>query len=452
MKKKSNDKKFESLRSLDGDQACWGQLSYWLERRFNIFDVLGASRMEIRHSNVLAWLLDPSDTHGLGNAFLAGIIRCIIDRNGGKDYHFLENLLSGNCKVFVDREYTSPNTDSKCRIDIRIVCGNNVIIIENKVGAGERETLKSEDGLINGQLKDYVEITNADFPSPEIKKAYLFLTPDGELPEDQDDQEIWGTLSYEDVLVVVENVCKSCAYIEEGPLRLIKDYLETLRRHVVKNEELLHACREVYLRHKAAFDLVKVTMDSERKRILDKSRRIVKDAIRAVQENQKDLGVYLCEPSNGGTNGCCPSFHSSRMDVLLPPLKSATGSWRNQANYFYWFMEVLSDDISTCVGYRLCLEFGGAGLSLDSQEIARMKKLYKAITGNEFVTVKTNGKNRAHHQTWDWDIATERGYDIDTKEGSAALSEWVCNAIKAAMKKELELIQGCFPGNTNGAN
>ena len=38
--------------------------------KFNIFDCLKLSRQEIRHSNFLAWLLDPKETHGLGDYFI----------------------------------------------------------------------------------------------------------------------------------------------------------------------------------------------------------------------------------------------------------------------------------------------------------------------------------------------------------------------------------------------
>ena len=39
-------------------------------RTFNPFDVLRYSDYEIRHSNVLAWLLQPDETHGIGGAFI----------------------------------------------------------------------------------------------------------------------------------------------------------------------------------------------------------------------------------------------------------------------------------------------------------------------------------------------------------------------------------------------
>jgi hypothetical protein len=42
--------------------------------RFNIFDVLRIARAEIRHSNFLAWLLDPAESHGQGDLFLKAIL------------------------------------------------------------------------------------------------------------------------------------------------------------------------------------------------------------------------------------------------------------------------------------------------------------------------------------------------------------------------------------------
>jgi hypothetical protein len=38
--------------------------------RFNTFRVLGIENMEIKHSQMLAWLLTPSESHGLGDQFL----------------------------------------------------------------------------------------------------------------------------------------------------------------------------------------------------------------------------------------------------------------------------------------------------------------------------------------------------------------------------------------------
>ncbi len=48
----------------------------------NIFDILKIGGMEIRHSNFLAWLLDPNESHGLGDIFLKNFLINTIKNNG----------------------------------------------------------------------------------------------------------------------------------------------------------------------------------------------------------------------------------------------------------------------------------------------------------------------------------------------------------------------------------
>jgi len=45
---------------------------------FNIFQVLGFEYGEIRHSNVLAWLLNPSESHGLDDLFLQNWLKRVL--------------------------------------------------------------------------------------------------------------------------------------------------------------------------------------------------------------------------------------------------------------------------------------------------------------------------------------------------------------------------------------
>ena len=48
--------------------------------KFNIFDCLKLSRQEIRHSNFLAWLLDPNETHGMNDYFLKEFLKEVLLR------------------------------------------------------------------------------------------------------------------------------------------------------------------------------------------------------------------------------------------------------------------------------------------------------------------------------------------------------------------------------------
>ncbi|MCY3820692.1 MAG: PD-(D/E)XK nuclease family protein [Gammaproteobacteria bacterium] len=51
---------------------------------FNTFDVLRYSDYEIRHSNVLGWLLAPSESHGLGGKFLKWFIEHHNEKSGSQ--------------------------------------------------------------------------------------------------------------------------------------------------------------------------------------------------------------------------------------------------------------------------------------------------------------------------------------------------------------------------------
>jgi hypothetical protein len=43
--------------------------------RFNILEALGVVRQELRHSDFLAFLMDPEGNHGLGDAFLKRLLQ-----------------------------------------------------------------------------------------------------------------------------------------------------------------------------------------------------------------------------------------------------------------------------------------------------------------------------------------------------------------------------------------
>ena len=73
----------EQLRILDKFLVDNPELEE-LSSKLSIFNILGVLRIEqaeIRHSNVLAWLLDPQGSHGLGQAFIRRILSTILLEN-----------------------------------------------------------------------------------------------------------------------------------------------------------------------------------------------------------------------------------------------------------------------------------------------------------------------------------------------------------------------------------
>ena len=114
----------EALQNFLLDIDCLDELLPWT-KRFNLFDVLKISRMEIRHSNMLAWLLNPNENHGFGDAFLKAIIQIVVQNDDNGRYDILETLLMDFYSFVVYREWKN--------IDILLVSDAEkfLIAIEN---------------------------------------------------------------------------------------------------------------------------------------------------------------------------------------------------------------------------------------------------------------------------------------------------------------------------------
>ena len=74
---------FESIAQLDHSKE-FAQLHQKFNQ-FNPFKVLRVDQFEIRHSNILAWLLDPNENHQLGSFFLKKLISRLMTRTENED-------------------------------------------------------------------------------------------------------------------------------------------------------------------------------------------------------------------------------------------------------------------------------------------------------------------------------------------------------------------------------
>ena len=122
------------------DDPFFAQL---VERRstFNLFEALGAIRGEVRHSNFLAFLLDPSSNHGLGSEPLKRFLRLVLGsmHPSQRPLSTLEVIVGDLDNAVVAREQA--NIDLLIRVsELRLV-----VLIENKIGARAGD----------GQLKRY---------------------------------------------------------------------------------------------------------------------------------------------------------------------------------------------------------------------------------------------------------------------------------------------------------
>ena len=213
------------------DIECLDALTKWTNR-FNIFDVLKITRNEIRHSNMLAWLLDPSENHGLNDNVLTGFVRfatCALP-NGS----LFEDLLMDCGDFFIQREWRN--------IDLIAMSGANryVLCIENKISTGEH----------SDQLNRYRAIIEETYP--EYRHRFILLSPEG---IEASDSAHWHSMEYQDVLDILESALASSNPGKEAS-NLINNYIEMIRRDIVEDAELAQVCREIYAKHKRAIDLI----------------------------------------------------------------------------------------------------------------------------------------------------------------------------------------------------
>lgn len=275
-----SDEDLDALLELMRDIQCLDKLRPYTDR-INIFYVLKIARTEIRHSNMLAWLLDPNESHGLGSSFLWAFIT---DLSKKHSYEFVAEdfdaiippqatieLLSSDLSISqVFREWN--------RIDILVKLPNDyVIAIENKVDASE--------GKRGGksQLEGYSDVLKKNnYGSTKTIKVYL--TPDGDKPSNGNDD--WKVYTYSDIYSILQNVYsthKDSLTIEAK--LLIENYLEILKIEIMETDTLKQLCNEIYKKHKRAFDLIYEHRDS----VTDMASSICFEKLKTICQGKTDF-------------------------------------------------------------------------------------------------------------------------------------------------------------------
>lgn len=134
--------------------------------RMNLLDITGSSHLEVKNSNIIAFLLDPNAPHKqpeIGSLFLRHLKRKLPDSIQGTAIRRVRREQITGAGRFIDLFL---ETD---------IC--EFIIIENKVGAGD----------LNDQLKDYIKWVQDTFEKHPIS---VYLTPHGNLPSDHSLEKI----------------------------------------------------------------------------------------------------------------------------------------------------------------------------------------------------------------------------------------------------------------------
>lgn len=206
---------------------------------FNLFETLNLVNAEIRHSNVLSWLLNPNENHGLNTYFLNIFLKRFVSEN--KSVIETINIFDIEMFNYNDVEIRREWKNIDILIIIKEIDKNIVIAIENKIQSTEH----------SNQLIRYRGIVGKEFP--DYHKLFVFLTSESTIPSDEN----WINFTYGTISELIDYTIKyKKDFLNENILNFIEHYNIILKRYLVGNSEIEKICKQIYKKHKAALDLI----------------------------------------------------------------------------------------------------------------------------------------------------------------------------------------------------
>jgi hypothetical protein len=266
----------------------------------NIFQILRITKNEIRHSNFLSWLLDPNQSHKLGDIFLKRFLREVFssDKFGDIDQVDVEGMdLS---KVEIQREWKN--------IDILIKLENVVVCVENKVLSKEH----------SNQLRRYKEIIENQFPNHH--QTFVFLTPEGDTSDDESDT--YEPISYEFIVESLDRIISVYGEsLNEQVKNYIKDYITIIKRELMGTDKLTELSKKIYQNHKELFDF-----------IIDHKPDVL-DGVKSIFEKQIQKRGWIL-----GSQGKSYLRFTTPKISELTYINQGSNGWRNKESFLFEFV------------------------------------------------------------------------------------------------------------------
>ncbi len=210
------------------------------QNAFNLFDAIGVSNQELRHSDFLAFLLRPNEAHGLGDTFLKWFLGHALAQSPAppisRDTLNAWDLSDAD----VQREWNN--------VALFITSEENrlAVVVENKIDTSEH----------SDQLVRYKQIAEAHgYSGPDKKLLCLYLTPRGIKSSHAD----YLPLGYAAICAHLETVSRRGAFVSAKSADIeiiVQHYTRMLRRKIVGDPEIIKLCHELYGKHQAAFERV----------------------------------------------------------------------------------------------------------------------------------------------------------------------------------------------------
>lgn len=194
-----------------------------------IFDILGVSRKELPHSNFIAWLLSPKESHGLRDFAIRKLLEI---KYKALPSAIKDCVLTGDYEILkanVSREVPLGNAVAKGFLDIfielKLELGDQVkdfyIIIENKI--------ESEEG--QDQTSRYQQWFEYTYKEADVLMLYLSSKENTNLSGDR-----FVNITYTELSNQLLSYCEVKAS-DEATKKLIQDYICCLSQPLIEGDD-----------------------------------------------------------------------------------------------------------------------------------------------------------------------------------------------------------------------
>ena len=194
---------------------------------------------ELLHSNMLAWLLDPKESHGIGECFLKPFL-----------------LSAGAPRVSASADWTATDSIREWKNKVGEQWGYLDILILNEPAqvlcAIEVKTFSNEH---DEQLTHYRKALEVRYPA--FTRYHVFLTRSGTKPYCEGERTYWQPLTYATIHDILQQIVDNYDHAPNSDVRtLLRQYATTLRMNLVPDTSVSQLAGRIWLEHRKALDLL----------------------------------------------------------------------------------------------------------------------------------------------------------------------------------------------------
>lgn len=371
---------------------------------YSVLETAIKGNEEMMHSSVIASLLDTRGSHGQKCRFLELFLGCLPER--------FKSFVASGARTACERNIGQKTEDSGGRVDICIENSRQMIVIENKIFAGDQEH----------QILRYVESLRGMLRNRDgVKFPVLYLTPDGHSPSDDSTQtdkmqckcgEDYVCISYRDVIVPWLDKCinemKDKPHLQEH----LATYRDIIKKKVLgmdKKKDIINIIESTEENIKAARE-ISGQLDEIKIDAVTTFWRVIKESIK--KELEKD--------------GLCPEFCHFDANMKLMTVRDIEVLVRkyvyrpNEDNRYFGISVKLHNDGHVCLLVEENIYFAIAPKSVDVSALTDWKTDWKTgwKTGSERFAAwkypKYGKKSLLAPDDDIWELACSKNKSTDT--------------------------------------